>query len=562
MNKLITAVLLLIAFDSEAAIQYVVGEAGQVHVICLSSDTKPSIANGSSLLETDTAKIYLRTGGSWVESTNVAYLAAASYTAADVLAKLLTVDGAGSTLDADLLDGSSSAAFQPADSDLTSIAALSTTAHGRGLLDDADAAASRASLSLGSAATSATTDFGPAGVDYLVGTANGTLSGEIVAGTSPGGELGNTWGSPTLDDGVTVDGWALGASTATTAAANDNDTSLATTAFVQSEIDDGDNLTDNCILENDSTPIPDSCVGDGSDAGGSYTFNSDGDNNSPQTISSGDELLIAGGTNGVDTVSSATDTVTINLDLSESAAGGELGGNLDAPTLDDNVSVVGWTIDEINLDAGSASAGTWPTLTSGTLLTTAEDGAIEEDSNAFYATTDAGNRGNVPVEYIIRADATRTFASNTNQQAIFDSPTNGRLTLETGTYLFDGVIAMTSMSGTSGNGKFSIIGAGTATLGSILWWTSAGDVAAETTGGAGGGQWHVIATQTAANIATAQTVTALAFSVNGTFEVTGAGTIIPSFAQTTAAAAVVSIGSYLKFRRIGDTSLTNIGQWD
>lgn len=40
-----------------------------------------------------------------------AKLASASYTAADVLAKLLTVDGTGSGIDADLLDGNSSAAF-------------------------------------------------------------------------------------------------------------------------------------------------------------------------------------------------------------------------------------------------------------------------------------------------------------------------------------------------------------------------------------------------------------------------------------------------------------------
>jgi hypothetical protein len=72
----------------------------------------------------------------------------------------------------------------------------------------------------------------------------------------------------TIADGVTVTGWDLGASIATTPAGNDNDTSLATSAFVQAEIDDGDFLTDNCILENDSTPIPDSCVGDGFDAGG------------------------------------------------------------------------------------------------------------------------------------------------------------------------------------------------------------------------------------------------------------------------------------------------------
>jgi hypothetical protein len=108
----------------------------------------------------------------------------------------------------------------------------------------------------------------PTTADYLVGTADAGLSAEIVVGTTPGGELGGTWASPTLDDSVTVTGWELGASTATTPAANDNDTSLATTAFVQSEIDDGDFLTDNCPLENDATPIPDSCVGDGVDGGG------------------------------------------------------------------------------------------------------------------------------------------------------------------------------------------------------------------------------------------------------------------------------------------------------
>lgn len=44
------------------------------------------------------------------------YLPAGSYTAADVLAKLLTVDGAASGLDADLLDGQSSAYYLPAGS--------------------------------------------------------------------------------------------------------------------------------------------------------------------------------------------------------------------------------------------------------------------------------------------------------------------------------------------------------------------------------------------------------------------------------------------------------------
>lgn len=52
------------------------------------------------------------------------YLLAASYTAADVLAKLLTVDGSGSGLDADLLDGLSSADFASATRNLTAGAGL------------------------------------------------------------------------------------------------------------------------------------------------------------------------------------------------------------------------------------------------------------------------------------------------------------------------------------------------------------------------------------------------------------------------------------------------------
>jgi len=54
--------------------------------------------------------------------------ATADMTAAEILAALLTVDGAGSGLDADLLDGNSSAAFQPIATVLTNTTAAFTTA--------------------------------------------------------------------------------------------------------------------------------------------------------------------------------------------------------------------------------------------------------------------------------------------------------------------------------------------------------------------------------------------------------------------------------------------------
>jgi len=48
-------------------------------------------------------------------------------------------------------------------------------------------------------ATAAGGGGAPTDADYLVGTANPNLSAEIIVGPTPGGELGGTWGAPTID---------------------------------------------------------------------------------------------------------------------------------------------------------------------------------------------------------------------------------------------------------------------------------------------------------------------------------------------------------------------------
>lgn len=242
------------------------------------------------------------------------------------------------------------------------------------------------------------------------------------------------------------------------------------------------------------------------------------------------------------------------------ASGGVINFNNGNVTLTHSAANLTLAGGNLNLATGTTTLAPLK-FAAGTNLTTAEDGAIEMDGDCFYGCTDAGNRGIIPVQHMIRSNATRTFTSNTNQQAIWNDPTNGTLTLETGTYLFEGLIAMTSMSGTSGNGKFSIIGAGTAIIGDILWHANGVDNPAEAAAFNQGGGWHSIATQTAVNIVPAFNQTEMCFFVKGTFTVTGAGTIIPSFAQTTAAAAVVSIGSYFQCNRIGSTSVVSVGQW-
>jgi hypothetical protein len=51
----------------------------------------------------------------------------------------------------------------------------------------------------GEVIASSVTNTAPNDANYLIGTANSSLSAEIVVGTVPGGELGNTWASPTVD---------------------------------------------------------------------------------------------------------------------------------------------------------------------------------------------------------------------------------------------------------------------------------------------------------------------------------------------------------------------------
>lgn len=163
---------------------------------------------------------------------------------------------------------------------------------------------------------------------------------------------------------------------------------------------------------------------------------------------------------------------------------------------------------------------------------------------------------------IIRADATNTLTSTTTAQKVFASPTNGRITLDVGTYTFEAAIALTSMSATSGNATFDING-GTATLGSILWHGFGRDVAADGATGTLSGSWSADATLVAAPLITAGTGTAAFFKLEGTFEVTAAGTVQLRILLQTAAAAIVSVGSYMRVQKVSSANNTaSIGLWD
>lgn len=160
--------------------------------------------------------------------------------------------------------------------------------------------------------------------------------------------------------------------------------------------------------------------------------------------------------------------------------------------------------------------------------------------------------------YMLRADATRTLVSQTTRQAIFGSPNT--LTLPVGTYRFEMMIYLTGMSATSGNAQLDILGAGNAVASAWLWQATGADnsipaAAATQTGGT-----HIVATSGSAGTLVSSTGTGMAVRSEGMFEVTTAGTLIPSILLTTAAAPTLGIGSYLWAERISSsTTLTGLG---
>ena len=138
----------------------------------------------------------------------------------------------------------------------------------------------------------------------------------------------------------------------------------------------------------------------------------------------------------------------------------------------------------------------------------------------------------VLADQFILQQATYTLTSQTAAQKLFNSVSNGQVTLVAGTYEFDCVFSLSSMSATSGSFGFALGGTATFTQ---YWWSNA--------------------------IATAPTATVACARCGGILVVTVGGTIIPQVSLGVAAAAVVGIGSYFKIRALGDSAAVSSGNW-
>ncbi len=195
-------------------------------------------------------------------------------------------------------------------------------------------------------------------------------------------------------------------------------------------------------------------------------------------------------------------------------------------------------------------------IVSGSLLTTEVAGAFEYDGLAHYLGSAASTRGYVPAKQIISLTSTYTLTSQTAAQKMFNSSTNGQVTLPIGAYRFFCDFAVSSMSASSGSFGFALAGTKTSTEA----WTAIADKGVLATASA-----PQMTRNTAANtsLATAGTGTDGEATIDGVVRVTVAGTVIPQISLTVAAAAIMQIGSFCEFEPFSATSTTTtVGNWN
>lgn len=221
-----------------------------------------------------------------------------------------------------------------------------------------------------------------------------------------------------------------------------------------------------------------------------------------------------------------------------------------------------WTYNPGSLISGanSTSAPAHKFTASGASLETSPAaGDMEVDANGVpYYTFATSQRGVMDAEQFISLTSSYTLTSQTAVQKIFNSTTNGQVTVSGSTsYYFDCFYSLSSMSSTSGSFGFAF--GGTATFTSQAWQTSGFKASTVATAGTAQTTFNTTANTT---LVTANTSTAGIMHVWGIVRINAGGTLIPQVSLGIAAAAVVGVNSYFRAWPIGTNTITNVGNWN
>lgn len=222
----------------------------------------------------------------------------------------------------------------------------------------------------------------------------------------------------------------------------------------------------------------------------------------------------------------------------------------------------GSTLTISNTGSGAPTNVSYLTLGTDTSLT--NERVLTAGSNITFVDGGAGSTltingaASTDTTQWIRLTSTYTLTSQTAAQKLFNSSTNGAVTLSANTlYEFECEFDLSSMSSTIQSFGFAI--GGTATISRIRWASLAYKSALTSDTSVAIPKTFLTASNTA--ITDATTSPTGAARIRGLISITTGGTIIPQVSLGIAAAAVVGINSFFKIKPLGTDTQTTQGTW-
>jgi len=189
-------------------------------------------------------------------------------------------------------------------------------------------------------------------------------------------------------------------------------------------------------------------------------------------------------------------------------------------------------------------------------------GALEYDGVVFYGTPTVSNRGLIPVEQFIALVSDYIANDSSTAQKVFNSPTNGAITLDAGTtYMIEGVYYITRALGSNSHTLSTLFALG-GTLTSITYTADT----TSTTGAVLGAVSRIYGTAvtaltvTAASVSTTENITVV---IKGMVRTNAAGTFTPQIKYDSAPGGAPTIlkNSYFRMTPVGTSTVASVGNW-